>query len=183
MLGALAGIVTANAVEWVVHKHVLHGRGRQKGSFWAFHWHDHHKACRTHAHVDEDYRRSVLRWNGQGKEAAALIGASVAVAPLYAAAPWFTAALHASAARYYVIHRRSHLDATWAREHLPWHFDHHMGPNQDANWCVTQPWADVVLGTRERYVGTWREKEARRRKRRRAWEQSAASKAAPRAEA
>jgi hypothetical protein len=25
-----------------------------------------------------------------------------------------------------------------------------MGPNQDANWCVSYPWFDHVLGTRER---------------------------------
>ena len=43
------------------------------------------------------------------------------------------------------------------REHLPWHYDHHMGPNQEANWCVTRPWFDYVMGTREPYVGTLRE--------------------------
>jgi hypothetical protein len=34
-----------------------------------------------------------------------------------------------------------------------------MGPNQEANWCVTRPWFDVIMGTRERWVGT--EEEAR----------------------
>ena len=48
-------------------------------------------------------------------------------------------------------------DTEWAREHLPWHYDHHMGPNQHANWCVTKPWADIVMGTREPYCGTERE--------------------------
>jgi hypothetical protein len=32
-----------------------------------------------------------------------------------------------------------------------------MGPNQDANWCVTRPWFDQLMGTRVPYVGTERE--------------------------
>ncbi len=54
--------------------------------------------------------------------------------------------------------------SAWARARLPWHYDHHMGPDQDATWCVTRPWFDVVMGTRNPYVGTPRETrdEARR---------------------
>jgi hypothetical protein len=29
-----------------------------------------------------------------------------------------------------------------------------MGPDQEANWCVTRPWMDHVMGTRKPYVGT-----------------------------
>ena len=43
-------------------------------------------------------------------------------------------------------------------EAFPWHYDHHMGPNQNANWCVTRPWMDIVMGTREPYAGTDRER-------------------------
>jgi sterol desaturase/sphingolipid hydroxylase (fatty acid hydroxylase superfamily) len=32
------------------------------------------------------------------------------------------------------------------------HYDHHMGKNQDSNWCVTRPWFDWVMGTRVRYA-------------------------------
>ena len=69
---------------------------------------------------------------------------------------------------YYRKHKRAHLDPEWAREHLPWHYDHHMGRNQHANWCVSQPWFDWVMGTREKYVGT--EDEARDIERNRARE-------------
>lgn len=31
---------------------------------------------------------------------------------------------------------------------IPWHYDHHMNSNQDANWCVTKPWFDYLMGTR-----------------------------------
>ena len=38
-----------------------------------------------------------------------------------------------SSAAYYVRYKRAHLDPEWGRRHLPWHVDHHMRPNQDAN--------------------------------------------------
>ena len=31
---------------------------------------------------------------------------------------------------------------------IPWHYDHHMNTNWDANWCVTRPWFDYIMGTR-----------------------------------
>lgn len=34
------------------------------------------------------------------------------------------------------------------KKRIPWHYDHHMNSNQDANWCVTRPWFDYVMGTR-----------------------------------
>jgi hypothetical protein len=27
-----------------------------------------------------------------------------------------------------------------------------MGPDQNANWCVTRPWFDVLMGTRKDYL-------------------------------
>ena len=31
---------------------------------------------------------------------------------------------------------------------IPWHYNHHMNTNWDANWCVTRPWFDYIMGTR-----------------------------------
>ena len=53
---------------------------------------------------------------------------------------------------YFLIHRKSHLDPSWAKKYAPWHYDHHMGKNQDANWCVTFPLWDHILGTRKHYL-------------------------------
>jgi sterol desaturase/sphingolipid hydroxylase (fatty acid hydroxylase superfamily) len=69
-------------------------------------------------------------------------------------APFFTGTMVYSAVHYYRVHKRSHLDPEWAREHLPWHYDHHMGPDQNVNWCVTRPWFDHLMGTRVPYLGT-----------------------------
>lgn len=168
MVGIALGLLAANASEWAVHKYLLHGRGRNKRSYWAFHWHEHHRASRKLGHIDPEYARPLHTWNGQAKEAVMLAGSSLAIAPLFPLAPGFVGAVWYSAFNYYRKNRRSHLDPEWARAHLPWHYDHHMGPNQHANWCVTRPWFDVIMGTREPYVGTERELADRARQRQRA---------------
>jgi sterol desaturase/sphingolipid hydroxylase (fatty acid hydroxylase superfamily) len=91
--------------------------------------------------------------------------------PIAPVAPFFVGTLAYSSFRYYRVHKHAHLDPAWAREHLPWHYDHHMGPNQEANWCVTNPWFDEVMGTRRPYVGT--ADEARDEERRRKLRESA----------
>jgi sterol desaturase/sphingolipid hydroxylase (fatty acid hydroxylase superfamily) len=67
---------------------------------------------------------------------------------------FFVGTVWYAAINYYRVHKRAHLDPAWARTNLPWHYDHHMGPEQDANWCVTRPWFDDLLGTRRPYLGT-----------------------------
>jgi hypothetical protein len=49
LLAIPLGLLYANAGEWFIHKYVLHGVGKRKGSFWDFHWREHHSACRRHA--------------------------------------------------------------------------------------------------------------------------------------
>ncbi len=148
MIGIPLGLLYANAGEWLIHKYVLHGLGRRKSSFWSFHWHEHHKASRRGDMHDPAYERPLGGWNGQTKEALGLVLMGLAHAPLFPVAPFFTATVWYCGARYYYAHRRAHLDFAWAKEHLPWHVDHHLGPDQDANWCVTRPWFDHVMGTR-----------------------------------
>jgi hypothetical protein len=164
MIGFPLGLLATNAAEWLIHKYVLHGLGRKKSSYWSFHWHEHHAQSRRNGFRDDDYERSALGWHAQGKEVYGLIGLSAVVLPLVPLTPWFCAAVWWSSWRYYSLHKRAHLDPAWARENLPWHYDHHMGPNQDANWCVTHPFFDHVMGTRVAYVGTEREHRDRARR-------------------
>ena len=159
MIGIPLGLLYANATEWAVHKYVLHGLGKRKTSFWAFHWHDHHRTTRKNGHIDPAYQRPITSWNAQAKEAVALSALVATHLPLLPVAPLFTGTLVYSAVNYYKKHKRSHLDPEWAREELTWHYDHHMGPNQNANWCVTRPWFDDLMGTRQPYAGTDRERE------------------------
>jgi len=156
--GIPVAVVFSNAVEWIVHKYVLHGLGANKRSFWSFHWHEHHKNARRHGFFDPDYERSPFGWNAQGKEVLGLFWLSLGVTPFLALAPYFVLTSYGTAYNYYRCHKRAHRDPEWARKHLPWHYDHHMGPNQHANWCVTRPWFDLILGTRVPYAGTDRER-------------------------
>jgi sterol desaturase/sphingolipid hydroxylase (fatty acid hydroxylase superfamily) len=82
------------------------------------------------------------------------IGLAALHAPLFPVAPFFVGAVWFSQANYYRVHKKSHQDPAWGRKHLPWHVDHHLGPDQNANWCVTWPWFDWVMGTRKKFVGT-----------------------------
>ena len=67
----------------------------------------------------------------------------------------------------YRAHKRAHLDPEWAKRHVPWHYDHHMGPDQDANWCTLLPWFDDLMKTRRPYLGTERQRRDEERARER----------------
>lgn len=165
MIGFPLGLVASNASEWLIHKHVLHGLGKQKGTFWSFHFHEHHKNVRKSGGYDKLYEGPVWGSSAKSKEAIGIAGLAIAITPLVAFAPWFVAGVWANSAAYYFLHRKAHLEPEWARRWLPWHVDHHMAPSQEANWCVTTPLWDHVMGTRKPWVGTEAEKattEARR---------------------
>ncbi|MBA2321758.1 MAG: hypothetical protein H0V89_11460 [Deltaproteobacteria bacterium] len=164
MLGFPIGLLYSNAGEWLIHRHLLHGRGKEKSSFWSFHFHEHHRAARTHDMVDADYERPVLGDHAQGREALGLVALMAVHLPLFPVAPFFTSAVWLTGAMYYRRHKRAHQDPAWARKHIPWHVDHHLGPHQYKNWCVTWPWFDHIMGTRVPYVGTPREAADRARK-------------------
>ena len=170
MLGIPLGLAVANATEWLMHKYVLHGLGRKKGELLGVPLARAPPATRArNGHVDPDYQRPLFsRWNGAEQGGARRSSrARSRVAPLLPIAPFFVGTVAYCAVNYYRKHKRAHLDPAWAREHLPWHYDHHMGPNQHANWCVTRPWFDQLMGTREPYVGTERERRDLERRARR----------------
>ena len=147
MIGIPIAMLYANAFEWWAHKHLLHGLGKKKNSFFAFHFFDHHRAARKHGMRDVGYANGVFGGAPQRKEALLLAGLVVVHVPLFPVAPFFTATVAYSAVNYWRTHKRAHLDPAWAEEHLPWHVEHHMGRDQDANWCVTHPFFDKVMGT------------------------------------
>jgi sterol desaturase/sphingolipid hydroxylase (fatty acid hydroxylase superfamily) len=119
---------------------------------------------RKHGGADPGYHRSLLGWHPQTKEVVGLAAAAALYAPLFPVAPFFTATMWWSMWNYHRVHKKAHLDPEWARQHVPWHYDHHMGPNQHKNWCVTKPWFDILMGTRVPYAGTPREAADRARR-------------------
>jgi sterol desaturase/sphingolipid hydroxylase (fatty acid hydroxylase superfamily) len=147
MIGVLVGMAYTNVGEWLLHKYVLHRLGRNPKSFWRYHWY-HHGEARRNEMRDPLYEGSPWAWNAHGKEALSLAALAAAHLPLFPVAPGFTATVCYGALDYYRKHRRAHLDPAWARAHLPWHVDHHMGADPEANFCVTRPWFDRLAGTR-----------------------------------
>jgi len=142
-------VIYSHIMEWVLHKYVLHGLGKKKKSPWSFHWHAHHRKCRKQDNYDEDYLDG---WQGPPlREKLGLFGLVFLHVPLAAVAPFFFTTLVICARRYYLIHKHAHLNPEWCKRHLPWHYDHHMGKDQDCNWGVTVEWVDKMLKTRKRY--------------------------------
>ena len=147
LLGFPLGLLAENAGEWVMHRYVLHGLGKDPNSVWNYHWVEHHHLSRCHGMIDPGYREWPIRWNTQGKEFAFLLMVALAHLPLIWVVPGYAAGMYAALILYYYRHRKAHLDPEWAQRHLPWHYRHHMGAHSDANWCITWTWCDRLLGT------------------------------------
>lgn len=151
--GVALGVVGGSFIEWAFHKHVLHGLGIKKNSIWNSHWYEHHKSARKHEMKDEFYDKS---WPEQMKtyEFVFLSTACLSLITflkitqpqLFVAATITTLVLYGIT--YYVVHSKSHTDPEWAEKWLKYHVDHHMGKDQNKNWCVVFPLADHILNTR-----------------------------------
>ena len=151
MLGFILGILYANLMEWVIHKYILHGLGKNKKSFFAFHWNEHHNVCRKNQFMDESYTTCHPFEGSRLKESVGLLGLVVAHLSVGFISLGFMSALVLYSGAYITLHRYSHVNPTWGKKYMPWHWDHHMGKNQDANWNVVFPLTDWLLKTRIKY--------------------------------
>lgn len=153
--GFVAGLMVANAFEWVAHKYILHGVTVKKGqpryspspasmqSHWA-----HHRMVRKQDFGDEGYVVGLKHERTKLEVISLVVVASATSAVFYPFSKGMALAAWYSAGKYFYVHRRAHLEPEWAKKRIPWHYDHHMNSNQDANWCVTRPWFDYIMGTR-----------------------------------
>lgn len=151
LLQVILGLLYGNFVEWVVHKYVLHKLGKNKKSPFSFHWHEHHRKSRLEKFYDDDYEKPIWNWGASGKEAAGLGLLWLAHCWLFFFFPVFATTITYCIFNYYFTHKWAHQEPEWAKKYLRWHWEHHMGKNQEANFCVTQPWCDYLLGTRIHY--------------------------------
>ena len=131
----------ANLLEWVIHKYLFHGLGKNKKSYFAGHWHTHHKLCRKNDNEDQTYKEFPPHPSVK-QELNSLFILVLLHTPVLFISPFFFGSLVYFAARYFYIHRKSHTNVE---------YDHHMGKDQDSNWGVTSPLWDHILGTRKRY--------------------------------
>lgn len=153
MIGFPIALIFANGFEWYAHKYILHGIPRPGESRYSpiptsmkSHW-QHHKIVRTTDYRDDGYEEGLSNWRTRD-EVTSLLKLTAITSLAMPVAPFFTLGTYYAAARYFYVHRRSHLEPEWGKKTIPWHYDHHMNTNQDANWCVTRPWFDYIMGTR-----------------------------------
>ncbi|WP_410209691.1 hypothetical protein [Aquirhabdus sp.] len=148
MLGFPVGVFAANAFEWYAHKVWLHEFPSKFRNSPFFTHIAHHKRARLNQFHDAGYAESMFKNSEMYNEKTALIGLAVTSTVFLPVAPFFTMGLYYGISRYWRLHSKAHLDAEWAKQNLPWHYEHHMNSNQNANWCVTRPWFDYIMGTR-----------------------------------
>jgi len=143
-------LLYTNLLEWILHRYILHGLGKNKKSSWSSRRHTHHKKSRQNDFYDDDYKKK--GWNeSTSREKSGLIFLIILHLPILFVSAVFYVGVLAGAFRYYYVHKKSHLDPEWAKKKVPWHHDHHMGKDQDANWGITTEWVDRVVGTRVKY--------------------------------
>ena len=146
----LLGLVVGSFIEWFAHRYFLHNFSSRV--FSRSHFSVHHKKCRKNNNFDEDYLRFPPRHiDGGGGEIILLISLAALTTPTILISFWFWAGLVLHAMIYYYLHRKSHIDSEWGRKWMPWHWDHHMGKDQNYNWGVTNPIFDYVFRTRKKY--------------------------------
>tara|TARA_B100001250_G_scaffold302499_1_gene264230 strand:- start:106 stop:549 length:444 start_codon:yes stop_codon:yes gene_type:complete len=142
-IGVILGFLYANFLDWGVHILLHKPRGNSK---FKFHW-KHHKIARKNGNHDPDYK--IKLWQNETKIG---VAAMILHSPLLLLFPVFTITVLIYASIYLVLHRKSHQHVKFFKKWLPWHYEHHMGRNQNANWCVICPLMDHIMGTREKWL-------------------------------
>lgn len=143
-------LFVTNFTEWATHKWILHGLGKKKNSWFNYHW-AHHNVSRKNGFHDEDYDHGFFESWAVRREILGLVLMLASNINWYFVWPvlffWFCFFTIA----YYLIHKYSHQYPEFTKKYLRWHWDHHMGIDQNKNWGVTSPLWDYILGTRVKY--------------------------------
>ena len=136
------GLFLGNLMEWVVHKYFLHNLGKKKASLFSFPWGVPHREARKNSFADPKV---------SPREFVGVFFLCLISSPIILVSPWVYTGMFVHAMVYLVIHNYAHKNPDWCYKYLRWHYDHHMGKDQDKNWCVVHPLADYLLRTRRKY--------------------------------
>ena len=150
LLQLFCGWLYGHFFEYAAHRWLFHNKKLK--SFFRYHYSQHHARARKGVMLDP-LEKNVL----EDFEAKALVFILLLHLPLIFVLPYFYAMLVYSALMYLIIHRLTHRDDEFARKLYPWHYDHHMGTDQNSNWGVRSQMFDKLLGTRVVYAGTKKE--------------------------
>ncbi len=143
IISIVAGFLYANFLDWGIH--VLLHKPRGKSRF-KFHW-KHHKIARKNQNEDPDYRTKLFH----NETYLTLIGIAIHV-PFVFIWPSFACTVIAYATVYMILHRMTHTYVEFFKRWMPWHYEHHMGKNQNSNWCVVCPLMDHIMRTRVKWL-------------------------------
>jgi len=144
------GFVLGSLVEWIAHRYFLHNFSKRL--FSSSHFSVHHKKCRKHNNFDDDYLNfPPSSIDGGGGEIVLLASLVIVFTPTILVSFWLWAGLVVHSFLYYFLHRKSHIDVEWGKKWMPWHWDHHMGKDQNCNWGVTNSIFDHIFRTRKIY--------------------------------
>lgn len=139
------GIVYSSLLEWWFHKTPLH----KGGGVFRTHVVDHHRLSAREMR-DPDYEKVIF---GSGETVMILVGLLLHLPFLYFV-PWTYCVFFVYLVLYLVLHRASHISASWAKRWMPWHYVHHT-VNAQSNFGIVHPLVDMALGTylplRDRY--------------------------------
>jgi|6_EtaG_2_1085325.scaffolds.fasta_scaffold06549_3 sterol desaturase/sphingolipid hydroxylase (fatty acid hydroxylase superfamily) len=138
-------------LEYSIHRWLLHKVGSKKGRIFSFHFYGHHRFARLNGFFDKSYTGFPVRLDPAGKELLSLLLLFVIHIPVIMYLPWTLPVIVFSLGQYYYVHRKSHNNPEWAKSNLVWHYDHHMGLNQNKNYGVRSDIIDRLVGTRVRY--------------------------------
>ena len=139
----LFGWLYGHLFEYLVHRYVLHNYKNFKPAF-KNHFKTHHAISRKHKMYDNVYENIF----SSKFEVYGLVFISIIHFPLVYYLPYSYLMLCIAAGMYYFMHKKSHTDVIWGKKWMPWHYEHHMGKNQNLNWGVRLPIFDYVFGTR-----------------------------------
>lgn len=151
-----AGLAYGIIFEVLMHK-IAHEIGKRSSGKRSDHWRVHHRNSRKSGFYDEKYEKPMLSSEGHLQEAKDVATLTLLHSPVAHVSKPAYAGMVTYSALYTILHRLQHLNPEWTRKHFPWHYDHHMGPDQQSNWGVVTPFMDYLIGTRKKYVGTQRE--------------------------
>ena len=139
----LLGFLYANFLDWYVHILLHKPKGKSK---FKFHW-KHHGMARKNGNLDLDYKKKIFH----NETWLTLLGAAIHIPLIWVSAPFAIIAI-LYALFYLTIHRQTHIHVNFFKKWMPWHYEHHMGRNQNANWCVVCPLMDHIMGTRVKWL-------------------------------
>jgi len=149
-----SGWIYGHVMEYSIHRWLLHKIFKKRNTVFSFHFSQHHKDTRKNRFKDPAYLAPFNPKNAAGKELLSLLGLLILHTPIALFAPWFFGATVFSIVSYYFQHYKAHTNRPWAKKHLSWHYDHHMGFDQDKNFGVRSAVFDKLFGTYKPFLNS-----------------------------